>query len=78
MLLHHLIRERSEEYEALNRGMKVVVLDGIIERIKSGGSRFLEPTLDLEGYIELPTESTRDRIATYFRNQRRSRKNSKA
>ncbi|CAJ1932734.1 unnamed protein product [Cylindrotheca closterium] len=70
-LLHGLIKDRSEDYDSLNRGMKVIVVDAIIERIKSEGGRFLQPTPDLDGYVELSVDSTRDRVSTYFRNYRR-------
>ena len=73
-LLHLLIKERSEDYEALDRKKKVVIVDSIIESIKSEGGRFLQQTIDNEGYVELSTDSTRERIATYFRNHRRLRK----
>ena len=47
-LLHHLIKDRSEEYEALNRGMKAAVVDSIIYHIKRDEGRFLQPIPDLE------------------------------
>ena len=74
--LHRLIKEESEEYAAVDRGLKVVVVDGIMERIKNKGGRFLQPsTSDIGGYVELSADSIRDRIPIYFRNHRRSSKN---
>jgi hypothetical protein len=39
-LLSRLIKDRAEEYDALDRGMKVKLVDAIVQRIKSeGGNR---------------------------------------
>ena len=71
LFLHHLIKDRSEEYEAMDRKLKVVVVDTIIERITSKGGRFLQPSAsDLGGFVELSMDGVRDRISTYFRNYR--------
>ena len=75
VFLHCLVKDRFEEYESLDRGMKVVIVDAIIERIKSEGGRFLQPIPDTEGYVELSTDSIRGRLSTYFRNYRRSVRN---
>jgi len=70
-LLNHLIRDRAEEYDALDRGLKMKVVDAIVQRIRSEGGRFLQPTPEYGGYLEVPNEMARAKISKYFRNNRR-------
>ncbi|CAJ1932758.1 unnamed protein product [Cylindrotheca closterium] len=70
-LLTHLIKNRAEEYDSLDRGMKVKVVDAIVHRIKSEGGRFLQPTPEFGGWLEVSNEMARSRISKYFRNNRR-------
>ena len=75
--LHHLLREKAEEYEALNRGMKAEVADAIIQEIKSHGGRFLQPAPEYNtgSWLEVSNDVARARVAKYFRNHRRPAKN---
>mmetsp|Transcript_16310 Transcript_16310/g.39804 ORF Transcript_16310/g.39804 Transcript_16310/m.39804 type:complete len:562 (-) Transcript_16310:77-1762(-) len=70
-LLYCLIKDKFEEYEALDRGTKLTVVDSIINKMKAEGSRFLQPTEDFCGYVELSDEMVRNRVSKYFRNHRR-------
>mmetsp|Transcript_16058 Transcript_16058/g.39331 ORF Transcript_16058/g.39331 Transcript_16058/m.39331 type:complete len:603 (+) Transcript_16058:198-2006(+) len=79
-LLQRLIKEHSEEYESLDRGMKMRLVETIIQRIQCVGGRFLQPaaTEDHNGrWREIPNEAARERISKYFRNNRRVWKTSK-
>mmetsp|Transcript_17683 Transcript_17683/g.43592 ORF Transcript_17683/g.43592 Transcript_17683/m.43592 type:complete len:575 (-) Transcript_17683:176-1900(-) len=73
-LLQHLIKEQSEDYDALDRGMKVKVVDAIIGRVQSEGGRFLlpKPGDNNGGWLEVSNEAARGRIRKYFRNNRRT------
>lgn len=71
-LLQHLIKDQSEDYDTLDRGMKVKVVDAIIARIQSEGGRFLLPKSDGDGWLEVSNEVARTRIRKYFRNNRRA------
>mmetsp|Transcript_17722 Transcript_17722/g.43712 ORF Transcript_17722/g.43712 Transcript_17722/m.43712 type:complete len:558 (+) Transcript_17722:340-2013(+) len=75
-LMHHLIKERSDEYNTLDRGMKVQVVDGLIQRIRDEGGRFLQPAPEHGGWLEVTNEMARVRISKYFRNNRRHTKKS--
>ncbi|CAJ1965481.1 unnamed protein product [Cylindrotheca closterium] len=71
-LLQRLVKEHAEEYESLNRGLKLRVVEGIIKTIKDQGGRFLEPAPEKGRWVEVSVENARERTSTYFRNQRRS------
>ncbi|CAJ1932766.1 unnamed protein product [Cylindrotheca closterium] len=75
-LLHCLIKDRFEEYEALNRGKKLIVVNSIVDQLKGEGSRFLQPTKDFRGYVELSDELVRNRVSKYFQNHRRRKSSS--
>ena len=70
-LLQLLIKEQAEDYDALDRGMKVKVVDAIIQRIRSEGGRFLLATPDHDGWLEVSNETARARVRKSFRNKRR-------
>jgi len=74
-LMQQLIKERYEEYEALERGAKVIVVNSIVDAIKGKGGRFLQPTSGSVGYLEVSDDKARERISKYFRNHRRASKN---
>lgn len=75
-LLHHLIRDKADEYEALDRGMKAEVAGAIVQEIKSNGGRFLQPAPDDDdGWLEVSNEMARARVAKCFRNHRRPARN---
>ena len=77
-LLQRLIKDEAEDYDSLDRGMKVKVIDAIIQRIQSEGGRFLLPAPNNDGWLEVPNEEARGRVRKYFRNNRRgSRKANK-
>ncbi|CAJ1948891.1 unnamed protein product [Cylindrotheca closterium] len=71
--MHHQIRERSEEYNALDRGTKATVVVAVMETIKGKGGRFLQPIPYSDGFLEVSDEKARERISKYFRNYRRIR-----
>lgn len=73
-VLYCLIKERFEEYEAMDHGMKLTVVDSVVNMLKGEGSRFLQPTEDFRGYVELNDASVRTRVSKYFQNHRRLRK----
>ena len=72
-LMHNLIKERYAEYDALDRGKKVAVVNVIVDAIKGKGGRFLEPAPgeSNNGYLEVSDDKARERISKYFRNYRR-------
>ncbi|CAJ1960440.1 unnamed protein product [Cylindrotheca closterium] len=71
-LMQRLIKDRFEEYDSLDRGKKTTVVDAIIEAVKAKGGRFLLVAPSNDGYLEVSTETVRERVAKYFRNQRRT------
>ncbi|KAL3930107.1 MAG: hypothetical protein SGBAC_011908 [Bacillariaceae sp.] len=73
-LLYLLIKERAHEYDALDRGKKQAVVDAVVQRIKGDGGRFLQPTGDYGGWLELSNEASREKVSRYFRNYRRQPK----
>ncbi|CAJ1969512.1 unnamed protein product [Cylindrotheca closterium] len=73
-LMHYLIKTRSDEYNSLDRGMKVQVVDAVLERIKGEGGRFLQTAPEHGGWLEVTTEMARIRVSKYFRNNRRQAK----
>ncbi|CAJ1969510.1 unnamed protein product [Cylindrotheca closterium] len=73
-LMHYLIKARSDEYNSLDRGMKVQVVDAVLERIKGEGGRFLQTAPEHGGWLEVTTEMARIRVSKYFRNNRRKAK----
>lgn len=74
-LLHKLIKERSEEYDALDRGTKQPVVDAVILAIHQEGGRFLQPVS--QGWLELTNDMAREKVSRYFRNYRRPSKKQK-
>ncbi|CAJ1965533.1 unnamed protein product [Cylindrotheca closterium] len=72
--LQHLIVENFEEYESLNRGVKMRLVERIMKTIKDQGGRFLEQAPEKGRWVELPNDHARDRISKYFRNHRRPSK----
>ena len=71
-LLHRLIKERFEEYESLGRGVKMELVESIMQTIKEQGGRFLLPArTGVDGWLELSHADVRDRISKAFRNYRR-------
>jgi len=68
-LLHTLVKERFEKYESLDRGMKISVVDSIMQRIREEGGRFLEP--DSNGWVELSKEQARPKVSKCLSNYRR-------
>ncbi|CAJ1932732.1 unnamed protein product [Cylindrotheca closterium] len=71
-LLHGLIKERSDEYDALDRGQKHAIVNAVVHRIKGEGGRFLQPTEDGSGWLEVSNETAREKVARYFLNYRRT------
>lgn len=67
-----LIKDRFEEYDALDRGQKRALVDEVIEAINATGGRFLLPVSERGAYLEASKETSRERISKYFRNQRRT------
>ncbi|CAJ1932780.1 unnamed protein product [Cylindrotheca closterium] len=68
-LLHHLVKERFEEYESLDRGMKMSLVDSIAKTIRDEGGRFLGP--ESNGWVELSIEQYRVKLSKYLTNHRR-------
>ncbi|KAL3942743.1 MAG: hypothetical protein SGBAC_003118 [Bacillariaceae sp.] len=60
-LLQRLIKEHSEEYESLDRGMKITVVESIVQRIQGLGGRFLQPSPENGGWHEITNEAVRER-----------------
>jgi len=73
-LLVVLVKDRFEEYEAMDRGLKVHVVDAVMEKIAETGGRFLQTLPEAGGWVEVSHEAARERVSKYFRNLRRSRK----
>jgi len=70
--LQHLIKERFDEYDALDRGTKATVVVAVLEAIKGKGGRFLQPAPDSSGFFEVSDEKAKERISKSFRNYRRT------
>ncbi|CAJ1954052.1 unnamed protein product [Cylindrotheca closterium] len=70
-LLHRLIKDHFEEYEALNRGVKIRLVETVMQIITDQGGRFLQPASEEGRWLEVPKESARERVSKYFRNHRR-------
>ncbi|CAJ1965487.1 unnamed protein product [Cylindrotheca closterium] len=70
-LLQRLIKDNSQEYESLSRGVKMRLVESIMKTIKDQGGRFLEEAAEKGRWVELPNDHARERISTYFRNYRR-------
>ncbi|KAL3936391.1 MAG: hypothetical protein SGBAC_008282 [Bacillariaceae sp.] len=81
-LMHLLIKERFDEYDSVDRGMKANVVNVVLESIKSHGGRFLQPVEECNGigigigssFLEVSDDKARERISKYFRNYRRASK----
>ncbi|CAJ1965483.1 unnamed protein product [Cylindrotheca closterium] len=73
-LLLRLIKDQSQVYESLNRGVKIRLVEGIMKTIKDQGGRFLEPAPVKGRWVEVSVDNAKERISTYFRNHRRSSK----
>jgi len=71
-LLHRLVKERFEEYESLDRGTKMSVVDSIVQTIRDEGGRFLEP--ESNGWVELSNEHARAKVSKWLSNYRRDLK----
>ncbi|CAJ1937798.1 unnamed protein product [Cylindrotheca closterium] len=71
-LLQRLIKNRSHEYDSLDRGMKKDLVDSILHQIKEQGGRFLQPTEVFGEFLAVTDDMARARISKYFRNNRRS------
>ena len=76
-LLSRLIKNNFEEYESLDRGVKMRFVESIMQTIIDQGGRFLQPATNSAGWFELAHEAARERISKYFRNHRRPPKKSK-
>lgn len=71
LLLHHLIKESFEDYESLDRGVKMVLVETIMKTITDDqGGRFLQDA-DSGRWMELSHDDAKERISKYFRNYRR-------
>ncbi|CAJ1965489.1 unnamed protein product [Cylindrotheca closterium] len=70
-LLQRLIKDNSQEYESLSRGVKMRHVESIMQTLKDQGGRFLEEAAEKGRWVELPNDTARERISTYFRNYRR-------
>lgn len=70
-LLQRLIRDNSEEYESLDRGVKMRFVETIMFKFTSQGRRFLQQADGMDAWLELSHEDARERISKYFRNYRR-------
>jgi len=70
-LLQRLIKDRSKEYDALDRGTKRTLVDELVREIKERGGRFLQPVGPDGGWLEISDESAKDRVSKRFRNHRR-------
>lgn len=73
-LLQRLIKEHGDEYDALDRGMKMRLVKTIIQAIKDKGGRFLQPATESGSWLELHHEATMEKVSKYFRNNRRPSK----
>jgi len=72
-LLQQMISDRSKEYDDLDRGMKLKLVESVMERIKGQGGRFLQALPESAGeWMEVPNDDARKRISKYFRNKRRA------
>ncbi|KAL3933087.1 MAG: hypothetical protein SGBAC_010549 [Bacillariaceae sp.] len=72
-LLQQIISDRSKEYDALDRGMKLKVVTAVVQRVQGQGGRFLQETPGSDGWLEVSNVDACTRISKYFRNKRRSR-----
>ena len=71
-LLNSLIKDKFNEYESLDRGKKMMLVEmSIMHSIKNQGGRFLAFDLESCRWIELSNEDVRERISKSFRNFRR-------
>lgn len=69
-----IIKTRLKDFDAMDRGEKVTVVDAVIEDIREGGGRFLLLEPDSGKWLEASTDVIRTRISKSFRNHRRKTK----
>lgn len=72
-LFHRLIRNHFQEYESLDRGVKMRFVEtAVMQVVMAQGGRFLQPSTEEPGrWLELSYDSARERISKSFRNHRR-------
>eukprot|EP00526_Cylindrotheca_closterium_P022700 CAMPEP_0113651806 /NCGR_PEP_ID=MMETSP0017_2-20120614/27632_1 /TAXON_ID=2856 /ORGANISM="Cylindrotheca closterium" /LENGTH=181 /DNA_ID=CAMNT_0000564537 /DNA_START=250 /DNA_END=795 /DNA_ORIENTATION=+ /assembly_acc=CAM_ASM_000147 len=71
VLLLNLVKDRFEEYDSLDRGMKAAVTNEVLEAIKGTGGRFLQSSPNSSELFEISNEKAREAISKCFRNYRR-------
>ncbi|CAJ1932730.1 unnamed protein product [Cylindrotheca closterium] len=73
VLLLNLVKDRFEEYDRLDRGMKAAVVNDVLQAIKDADGRFLQssPNDNNRELYEVSNEKAREAISKCFRNYRR-------
>lgn len=68
--LHQLIEKRRSRYEVAEKWEKTVIAEEIVAIIKECSGRFLRPTVDGEGWLEVDKEIAREKVSHTFRSLR--------
>jgi hypothetical protein len=68
--LHQLIEKRRSRYEVAEKWEKTVIAEEIVAIIKECSGRFLRPTVNGEGWLEVDKEIAREKVSHTFRSRR--------
>ena len=71
-MLQILIENHFEQYESLDRGVKMKLVEQIMYNLTSQGGRFLQPAKEPGNWLQVSHDEARERISKTFRNYRRS------
>jgi len=68
--LHQLIEKRRSRYEVAEKWEKTVIAEEIVAIIKECSGRFLRPTVNGDGWVEVDKEIAREKVSHTFRSRR--------
>ncbi|CAJ1960048.1 unnamed protein product [Cylindrotheca closterium] len=68
--LHQLIEKRRSRYEVAEKWEKTVIAEEIVAIIKECSGRFLRPTVNSDGWVEVDKEIAREKVSHTFRSRR--------
>jgi hypothetical protein len=69
IVLHKLLADRQNRYEAAERWEKTVIAEEIVSMIRERGGRFLKPDKMCQ-WVEVDSEAAREKVSHTFRSRR--------